>query len=303
MFENARRYGLLAGAFAGAVAGVVGIAGTTASAEPTYPFPPAPSPLTQQAGLLPAAGAQSAMGAQSFAGPQAVAGAQPIAGTQYPAALPAPVAAAAPNTIAPATSVTITDFLKSKHVTLEPQVSKGFTALNITLPVPTGWSLVPDPNVPDAFAVIADRVGGDGLYTSNAALVVYKLVGGEFDPKDAVSHGLIDSQQQTAWRATDASLADFGGMPSAAIEGTFRQNNMTLNLTRRHVLATSGPDKYLVTLSVTNSAAVAVASGNATDAILHGFKVGSPDAPPPPPPVPAAPAALPLTHQVQVLPG
>ena len=32
-----------------------------------------------------------------------------------------------------------------------------------------GWSQVPDPNVPDAFAVIADRVGGDGLYTSNAA--------------------------------------------------------------------------------------------------------------------------------------
>lgn len=309
MFENARRCGLLAGALAGAVVGVVGVAGPSASAEPTYPFPPAPSPLTQQAGLSPAVGAQSAMGAQSFAGPQAVPGAQPIAATQYPAAVAAPAAAAVP-TITPATSVTITDFLKSKHVTLEPQVSKGFTALNITLPVPTGWSLVPDPNVPDAFAVIADRVGGDGLYSSNAALNVYKLVGGEFDPKEAISHGLIDSQQQTAWRATDASLADFGGMPSAAIEGTFRQNNMTLNLTRRHVLATSGGEKYLVTLSVTNSAAVAVASGNATDAILQGFKVVSPDAPPPPPPAPApaapattTPAALPVTHQVQVLPG
>jgi len=38
---------------------------------------------------------------------------------------------------------------------------------------------VPDPNVPDAFAVIADRAGaGDGLYTSQPAIVVYKLHGG-----------------------------------------------------------------------------------------------------------------------------
>jgi Probable lipoprotein LpqN len=293
MFENARRCGLLASALAGAVAGVVGVAGTTASAEPTAPQPPAPTPIAQQAGLLPAAGAPSP------------------AGAQLPSALTAPVPVAAPSTIVPASSVTIVDFLKSKHVTLEPQVSKGFTALNIVLPMPTGWSQVPDPNVPDAFAVIADRAGGDGLYTSNAALVVYKLVGGEFDPKEVISHGLIDSQQQTAWRVTDASLADFGGMPSAAIEGTYRQNNLTLNTTRRHVLATSGPDKYLVSLSVTTSAAVAVASGGATDAILSGFRVDSPDAPPPPPaPAPAPPVAgtpaalpaLPLNHQVLVLP-
>ena len=202
MFENARCCGLVAGALVGAVAGVVGLACATASAEPVYPQPP--SPITQSAGLLPVAGAQSAAGTQS------------IAGAQYPAAAAAP---AAPPGIVPATSVTIVDFLKGKHVSLEPQVAKEFKALNIVLPMPTGWSQVPDPNVPDAFAVIADRVGGDGLYTSNAALVVYKLVGGEFDPKEAISHGLIDSQQQPAWRVTDASLADYGGMPSAAIRG------------------------------------------------------------------------------------
>jgi len=36
--------------------------------------------------------------------------------------------------------------------------------------------------VPDAFAVIADRVGGDGLYTSNASVIVYKLLG-VLDPR------------------------------------------------------------------------------------------------------------------------
>src|SRR6185312_15103327 len=157
-----------------------------------------------------------------------------------------------PSTIVPAASGTITDFFREKNVGMEPQAAKDFKALNIVLPMPTGWSQVPDPNVPDAFAVIADRVGGDGLYTSNASVVVYKLVG-DFDPKEAISHGLIDSQQLPAWRSTDASLADYGGMPSAAIEGTYRQNNLTLNTSKRHVIATSGPDRYLVTLAVTTS--------------------------------------------------
>jgi hypothetical protein len=114
---------------------------------------------------------------------------------------------------------------------------------------------------------------------------------GDFDPKEAISHGLIDSQQEAAWRATDGSLSDFGGMPSSIIEGTYRQNNLTLNSSRRHVLATVGPDKYLVTLSVTTSATVSVAAGAATDAIVNGFGVSVPGAAPPAPPAPPAPAA------------
>jgi hypothetical protein len=276
MFEIARRWGLLAGAMAAGVACVVGFAGTTASAEPSLPQPPVPATVTQtvtvQAGLPQAPG-------------------QPVAGVPQPAALnvaaPA-VPVPAPETIVPASSVTIVDFLKSKNVTLEPQRAADFKALNIVLPMPAGWTQVPDPNVPDAFAVIADRAGaGDGLYTSNAAIVVYKLHG-DFDPKEAISHGLIDSQQEAAWRATDGSLADFGGMPSSVIEGTFRQNNMTLNTSRRHVIAQAGPDRYLVTLSVTTSATVSVAAGAATDAIVNNFKVSVPGAPPPAPVPPAA---------------
>ena len=138
------------------------------------------------------------------------------AGVTAPAAPAVPVVPTpAPSTITPATSGTITEYFASKGVALEPQSSRDFRALNIVLPMPRGWAHIPDPNVPDAFAVIADRVGGNGLYSSNAQVVVYKLVG-EFDPKEAISHGLIDSQQLPAWRSTDASLADFGGMPVVA---------------------------------------------------------------------------------------
>jgi hypothetical protein len=301
MFVNARRWGLVAGGFAAGVACVVGLAGTTASAEPTLPQPPVPAPATVTQTVTVAAGAPAAPVAQApvqaampMAGPAATPGVQSAAGLNVATPV-APVAA--PSTIVPAASGTIIDFFKGKNVGLEPQAAKDFKALNIVLPMPTGWSQVPDPNVPDAFAVIADRVGGDGLYTSNASVVVYKLLG-DFDPKEAISHGLIDSQQLPAWRSTDASLADFGGMPSAMMEGTYRQNNLTLNTSKRHVIATSGADRYLVTLAVTTSAQVSVAAGTATDAVVNGFRVTSPDAAPPPAvppagPAPAAPAPLP----------
>jgi hypothetical protein len=189
---------------------------------------------------------------------------------------------------------------------MEPQNSRDFKALTIVLPMPKGWSQVPDPNVPDAFAVIADRVGGNGLYSSNAQVVVYKLVG-DFDPREAISHGFVDSQQLTAWRATDGSIADFGGMPSSVIEGTYRENAMTLNASRRHVIATAGPDKYLVTLSVITSIDQVVAAADATDAIVNGFKVSLPGAPTqaPPTPSPGLPQSpnQPALPQLLGLPG
>ena len=266
MIENARRWRILAGGVAAGMAGVLGLAGHTAAADPVYPYLPQPAPATiaQAVPGLPgaAAAAQATAPVQSLAAP----GVMPAA------------AVAAPETLVPAPSVTLNEFFKEKGVTLEPQVAHGFKALNLVLPVPRGWSQVPDPNVPDAFAVLADRVGGDGIYTSNAALVVYKLVGGDFDPKEAITHGYIDAQQLPAWRTTNASLADFGGMPSAMIEGTYRDNNMTLNSARRHTRSAAGPDKYLVTLSVTTTAGQAVATANATDAITNGFKIGIPGA-------------------------
>ena len=53
---------------------------------------------------------------------------------------------------------------------------------------------------------------------------------------------------------------------------------MTLNTSRRNVIATSGPDKYLVSFAVTTDAATAVADGPATDAIINGFRVTAPGA-------------------------
>jgi hypothetical protein len=209
----------------------------------------------------------------------------------------------------PATSGTIQEFLKEKGVALEPQKAAGFTALNVVLPVPPGWSMVPDPNVPDAFAVIADRKGGDGIYTSNAQVQVYKLAG-EFDPREAISHGYVDAAKLRAWQSTSASMAPYSGFPSSVITGTYRENDVTVNTTRRFIIAESGADHYLVSMSVSTAANQAVAAATATEAILNGFRVGVPtpptaspapeSAPAPAPAAPpaaalAAPAAAPVT--------
>lgn len=323
MIEIAPRWRILAAGVAAATAGVLGFAGTTASAEPLAPQPPQPAPatVTQTVTVAPNAQALTQQGVSSATAPAGIAApAQAGVAAPAPAAaagVPAGTAAGAPAgtvagapaaaspglvaqpvpappvaTIMPATSGTLTEFFADKGVQLEPQNSRDFKALNIVLPMPRGWAHVPDPNVPDAFAVIADRVGGNGLYTSNAQVVVYKLVG-DFDPKEAISHGFIDSQKLPAWRSTDASLADFGGMPSALIEGTYRENNMTLNTSRRHVIATAGPDKYLVSLAVTTSVDQVVPAAEATDAIVNGFRVTVPGAPSAAPPAAPAPGATP----------
>ena len=108
-----------------------------------------------------------------------------------------------PSAVTPAVSGTIRDYLQSKGVKLEAQKPQGFKALDITLPVPPRWTQVPDPNVPDAFAVIADRLGGS-LYTSNAQVVVYKLVG-NFDPGRPSPTATSTASNCSAWQTTNAS--------------------------------------------------------------------------------------------------
>jgi hypothetical protein len=288
MMQIARSWRVTVAGLAVGVVGLLGFACPTASAEPGFPPRPNPAPVPAPP-LMPQA-VTVAPGAVSNPIPGTAAAAPAVS----PPVSPALAAAAAPPVpmLVPAQSGTLRDYFGSKNVKLEPQQAQNFKALDITLPMPPGWTQVPDPNVPDAFVVTANR-RSSSLYTSNAQLVVYRLVG-DFDPKEAITHGYLDSVQLPAWRTTNASLADFNGSPSSIIEGTYRENEMTVNTSRRHVIVTSGPDKYLASLAVNTDAATAVAEAPATDVIVNGFRVGPPGSnppPPTPPQVPAAPAA------------
>ncbi|MBS9533787.1 LpqN/LpqT family lipoprotein [Mycobacterium sp. M1] len=269
-------------ALAAATAVVLGDA--TAAADPLLPVPPTPGyPPVVQPAAVPVPGTTMLPG-----GASGVVGMPPVGAP--PVGLP-PVGtppAAMPPTAVPAASGTLHDYFAAHDVQLEPQQAAGFTALNLTLPLPPGWTQVPDPNVPDAFAVFADRRSG-ALYTPNVQLVVYRLVG-HFDPKEAITHGFVDSRQQMAWQTTNASLADFDGFPSSVIEGTYREGDMTLNTSRRHVIVPAGANNYLVSLTVTTGAGRSVGTAPATDAIINGFRVSVPGSAPT---APAAPAPQP----------
>lgn len=230
-------------------------------------------------------------------GPPAQLASVPVAG---PAAAGPVAAPAPPSGLVPATSGTLRDFFAAKKVQLEPQQPAGFTAVNITLPMPAGWTHVPDPNVPDAFAVIADRRSGS-LYTPNAQVVVYRL-DGQFDPHEAITHGFVDSQTLMAWQTTNASLEDFNGFPSSIIEGTYRDADMTLNTSRRHVIVPADDTAYLVSLTVTTGAGRAIGAAPATDGIVNGFRVDRPGTNPPPPVPPAPVQSGTVRHQVGTVP-
>ena len=282
----------VAGLAVGACA-VLTVAIPTASADPVFPPRPNPAPIPAPAPQAVALNPGALGNAMPVAAPPAAPAAAPAA----PAPQAAPPAPPAPPELAPAPAGTLREFFVSKGVKMEPQKAPGFNALDLVLPMPNGWTQVPDPNVPDAFVVTANR-RSNSFYKSNAQLVVYRLVG-DFDPHEAITHGYIDSQQQPAWRTTNASLADFNGAPSSIIEGTYRQDQMTVNTSRRHVIVTSGPDKYLVSLAVTTDASQAVAEAPSTDGIVNGFRAGPPGSTPPAapaaapaPPAPAAPPAV-----------
>jgi probable lipoprotein LpqN len=308
MMQIARSWRITVAGLAVGVVGVLNLTCPMASADPVLPPRPNPAPVPAPAVLPQAvAGMPGAVG-NPIPGTAVAAPAVPAPAATALAPAAAPVAAPPPPALVPAQSGTLRDYFASKNVQLEPQKPQNFKALDFTLPMPPGWTQVPDPNVPDAFVVTANR-HSPSFYTSNTQLVVYRLIG-DFDPKEAITHGFIDSAQLPAWRTTNASLADFNGSPSSIIEGTYRENQMTVNTSRRHVIVTSGPDKYLVSLAVNTDAATAIGEAPATDAIVNGFRVGPPGSIPPPAqlqapaapapaaaaPAPAAPPATALAH-------
>lgn len=272
MNPTVRRWRLLLGCAAVTAAGLTGAftALPTVAADPLVPAPSPFSPSAQPA----SAPVTAPLPAGTWPTVPWPAVPEP---TQSATTAGAVEATAPANALVPAASGTLRDYFAANKVAMVPQQAAGFTALHITLPMPAGWTHVPDPNVPDAFAVIADR-HSTALYTPNAQMVVYRL-DGQFDPQDAITHGFVDSRSLLAWQTTNSSLAPFNGFPSAIIEGTYRDGDLTLNTSRRHVIVPTDDAAYLVSLNVTTCTGRVVGSGPATDGIVSGFRVDRPTQP------------------------
>jgi probable lipoprotein LpqN len=185
-----------------------------------------------------------------------------------------PTSTTAAPTAAP---VPIAKFLEDAGVHGEPVAPQQLTDLTVTMPQPKGWTAYSNPN----FAPGTQTIAKNDTYPT-AMLVVVKLTG-DFDPNEAIKHGYVDAEMSENFKRLNASTDNFRGFPSAMIEGSYDLNGQRMHSYNRIVIATGAPpanQRYLVQFTVTGYAQKAAEEGPDIEAVIRGFNVTVPKAPP-----------------------
>ena len=189
----------------------------------------------------------------------------------YRSLLPPSSAKAATTT--PKRPEPIADYLLNKGVNGVPMTQATLTDIKVSMPHPPGWSVINDPKQEATFEVI--RKTNVAAYQPTAMLIVFKLIG-NFDVAEAVRHGYADAEMSDRFNRLNASMADFHGMPSAMIEGSYNLGQQRLHTYNRIVIPTGPPppnQRYLVQFSVTTAADQAESVGTDVESIIKGFTV------------------------------
>jgi hypothetical protein len=176
-------------------------------------------------------------------------------------------------TTTPGRPAPIADYLLSNGVNGVPMTQATLTDIKVSMPCPPGWSVINDPKQEATFEVI--RKTNVAAYQPTAMLMVFKLVG-NFDVAEAIRHGYADAELSDRFNRLNASMADFHGMPSAMIEGSYNLGQQRLHTYNRIVIATGPPpanQRYLVQFSVTTAADQAESVGPDVESIIKGFTV------------------------------
>ncbi|MET0702005.1 MAG: LpqN/LpqT family lipoprotein [Mycobacterium sp.] len=180
----------------------------------------------------------------------------------------------ASSTAAPTSTeqpVPFSDFLERLGVTGEPLAPDKLPDVTVTLPRPKGWQQYTNPSSQPGTIVLARN-----NTFPTAILLAFKLHG-NFDVADAIKHANADAALSKNFTKLNESFADFGGFPSAMIEGSY--DNTTgerLHSYNRVVIpVTKAPtfNRYLIQLTVTSKADQAVADADDIQAIIDGFNV------------------------------
>ncbi len=168
--------------------------------------------------------------------------------------------------------VPFSQYLESNGVSGEPVSPDKLTDITVSIPIPQGWQRVNRANIPQTTELVAKA---DSF--PNAMLIVFKL-GGAFDAKELVKHGNDDARLAQNFKELEASSADFHGLPSSMIEGSYNLGEQRLHTINRIVIAHGpgeDPDQYLIQLAVTSLADKAVADAVDIETIIRGFTVAS----------------------------
>jgi Probable lipoprotein LpqN len=173
--------------------------------------------------------------------------------------------------------VPISKFLEDAHVTGEPVAPQKLTDLTVTMPQPKGWQQYNNPN----FAPGTQTIAKNDTYPI-AMLLVFKLTG-DFDVNEAIKHGYADAELSQNFKRLNASTDNWKGFPSSMIEGSYDLNGRRMHSYNRIVIPTGAPpanQRYLVQFTVTGYAEKAAEEGPDIEAVIGGFNVAVPKAPP-----------------------
>ncbi len=175
------------------------------------------------------------------------------------------------------TPVPIATYLQQSGVTGDPVAPDRLTDLTVTMPTPRGWTPYMNTNFAPGTRVIAK---GDTY--PMAMLVVLKLAG-DLNVDEAIKHGYADAELSENFQRLNASTDAWKGFPSSMIEGTYDLNGRRMHTYNRIVIATGSPpanQRYLVQFTVTGYAEKAAEEAPDIEAIIDGFNVALPKAPP-----------------------
>jgi Probable lipoprotein LpqN len=194
-------------------------------------------------------------------------------------------------TPAPATTpeqpVPFYEYLEGLGVTGEPIAVSELPDVTVTLPVPAGWKKVVegqelrdqerrdqelrDPELRDV-ELIKPRESQD--HYPNAMVMAFKLWGG-FDVAEAIKRANADALMSPGFTKLAESFDDFGGFPSAMIEGSYDAPDGRRIHTYNRVVIPVTPefDRYLIQFTASTLANQAVAQSDAIEAIIEGFAV------------------------------
>lgn len=176
-----------------------------------------------------------------------------------------------PTTAAPQQDLApVGKFLDDKGVTAEPVAPADVPGLTVSIPIPPGWQKHENPKLPPTTEVI-----GKGDKLPRAVLTVFRLTG-DFDPAEAVQHGLADAALEQNFTLLDTSTADFNGYPSSMVQGSHDLKGQRLHSWFRMVIPTA-PDnqRYLVQLTISTLADQAAAQAADIEKIMKGFTVAA----------------------------
>lgn len=173
------------------------------------------------------------------------------------------------STTAVSTSPTpIAQYLSGVGVTGQQVPLDTLTDLTVTLPRPPGWTKYANPN----FSPGTEAIAKDNTYPT-AMVMVFKL-DGDFDIPAALEHADDDAEMSKNFTRLNYSNADFGGFPSAMIEGSYDHTGARLHTYNRIVFpVTPKFDRYLVQFTVTSLADQAAAQAPDVQKIIDGFSV------------------------------